>query len=122
MKAEHLISIGLFTLAAVLTYYAWCDRLAHRNPAIEEAFEDSGPGISQADIDKLVAANEPRPTADDAEKAYKTLLLFIRNDFSTGAKYVLDFGQRFFGSKVQIRSDLDSRTLMDNYRSPTLTF
>lgn len=122
MKAEHLISIGLFTLAAVLTYYGWSDRLAHRNPAIEEAFEDSGPGITQADIDKLVAANEPQPSADDAEKAYKTLLLYIRNDFSNGVKYVLDFGQRFFGPNTKVRHDLDSRTLMDNYRSPTQAF
>lgn len=119
MKTAQLVAIGLFTMVAVLTWYGWMDRLARRNPVLnDEAFEDAGPGITQADIEKLTKANEPVPTEDDAIKAHQTLLYFIRNDFSKGIKFVMDFGDRFYGKPLPLKADLDPRTLLNDYRSP----
>ena len=118
MKTEQLIAIGLFTIVAVLTWYGWMDRISHRNPIINEAFDNEGPGITQADIERLKAANEPVPSDKDAVKAHETLLYYIRNDFGKGIKFVMDFGDRFYGKPLPLKKDLDTRTLLDNYRSP----
>jgi len=117
MLAAKLISIALFTIVTVLTVYAWSDRLGGTNAAIKEAFEN--PDIlSDASINKLIQANEPEPTDQDAIAAHQTLLRYIRNDFNKGIKFVMDFGTRFYGDNLVLREDLDVRRLMDNYSNP----
>ncbi len=73
--------------------------------------------LSDKVIDMISKNNEPVPTDLDAVQAHQTLLRYIRNDFSKGVKFVMDFRDRFFGS-VPIRNDLDIRTLLDNYQNP----
>jgi hypothetical protein len=116
MRASELISISLFTIALVITIYAWRDRLASSNAAINEAFDN--PVLSDKDLARLTKANEETPSAQDAEKAYMTLLRFIRNDFPIGIRFVGDFGKRFYGDDMPLRKDLDTRRLLDNYVSP----
>jgi hypothetical protein len=75
--------------------------------------------LSDDDISRLTALNEPVPTDTDAIAAHQTLLRYIRNDFNKGVKFVIDFGIRFYGGDgLPLRDDLDTRTLMDNYISP----
>ena len=107
--------IGLFTGAVVLTLYGWMDRIQGTNRTITEAFEVK---IDDIDIAKLANANEPVPTDMDAVQAHQTLLRYVRNDFSKGIKFVMDFGKRFFGENMSLRPDLDVRRLMDNYNNP----
>lgn len=116
MKTIQLISIALFTMAAVITLYGWMDRLQNSNAAIHEAF--SSDIMSDELLQKIQSANEPVPTDADAVAAHQTLLRYIRNDFSKGIKFVMDFGTRFYGRALPLRDDLDVRTLMDNYSSP----
>jgi hypothetical protein len=66
----------------------------------------------------IAKAREPKPQGKDADAAYQTLLRFIRDDYGSGVKFVLDFRNRFFGEHVGIREDLDVRRLLDNYQSP----
>lgn len=117
MNTTQLISISLFTVALVLTVYGWMDRLKNSNPTINEAFENQVM-LDDATLAKLQAVNEPVPTDKDAVTAHQTLLRYMRNDFSKGIRFAQDFGKRFYGDNVPFRKDLDTRTLMDNYRSP----
>jgi len=118
MTPDKLIMIGLFTAALVITVYGWMDRLRGTNSAISEAFDDM---ITTEDVARLAKANETDPTDLDAVKAHQTLLRYIRNDFSKGVKFVMDFGKRFYGNNLKLRDDLDVRTLMEKYQSPLQT-
>jgi len=117
MNTAQLISLSIFTIALVLTVYFWMDRVARRNPIINEAFENEVM-LDDATIAKLQQANTPVPTDADAVKAHQTLLRYMQNDFSKGIRFAQDFGKRFYGDSVSFRTDLDTRRLMDNYRSP----
>ena len=116
LKISDVLSISLFTILTVITIYAWSDRYAKRSHVINEAFEDVV--VNDQLINKIVKANEPVPTDADAVSAHQTLLRYIRNDFTKGIYFVDDIKRRFFGENVPFRQDLDTRTLMDNYRSP----
>jgi hypothetical protein len=111
MRTKDLISIGIFTFILVLTIMSWREYGARRTEGFEDILDDKI-------IKKILDANEPKITPRDADAAYQTLLRFIRNDYTTGRKFVTDFGIRFFGDQVPIREDLDVRKLMDNYHSP----
>ena len=116
LTASHMFLLSLATVWTVWVLYYWMDRLAGVR---KEGFASGGPPLlSAADLEKLNAVNKPKPTAEDAEAAYKTLLYFIQEDYAKGVKYVMDFGDRFFGSGTPIRTDLDVRKLMENYSSP----
>lgn len=119
MQPVRLLAIGLFTVATVLAYCTWSDYIARRTPAsaAAEGFE-AKPLLSDAEIARLSRANEPVPSDADAVAAHQTLLRYIRNDYEKGRHFVYDMGQRFFGPAVQVRDDLDVRTLLDNYSSP----
>lgn len=110
MKVEHLVSIGLFSMACVFTVYWVMDKI--KTP-VKEGFDDL-----DNTINTLKATNEPFPTDSDAVAAHQTLLRYMRNDFSKGIRFAQDFGKRFYGDNLPFRQDLDTRTLMDNYRSP----
>lgn len=114
MKIEQLISIALFTIATVFSVYFLIDKVKTAN-VNKEGFEN--PKLDNA-IRELMKENEPVPTDTDAVAAHQTLLRYMKNDFSKGIRFAQDFGRRFFGENVPFRQDLDTRTLMDNYRSP----
>lgn len=105
-------------MASVFTFYVIIDRIRGSHPAIQEAFANSDDVLSDETLAKLRAANEPVPTDADAVAAHQTLLRYMRNDFSKGIRFAQDIGRRFFSDDVSFRQDLDTRTLMDNYRSP----
>lgn len=115
MQLSQLLSIGLFTALTVLTVYGIVDRMRGTNKALKEGFDLQ---VNQSDVDRLTSISEPVPTDLDAVKAHQTLLRYIRNDFSKGIKFVMDFGKRFFGDNMALRQNLDVRTLMDNYSNP----
>ena len=112
MKLAHLISIGLFTIVTVLTVYGWSDRIHGTSAVLKENFADTDEQLA------LLRKGPLPPTDEEAVKAHQTLLRYIKNDFSKGIKFVMDFGQRFFGENMTLRTDLDVRRLMDNYSSP----
>lgn len=114
MKIDQLISISIFTILSVLTIYYWLDKW--NTGKIKEGF--AGEVLTQSDLARLTALNEPVPTDEDAIAAHQTLLRYIRNDFNKGIKFVIDFGIRFYGDNLPLREELDTRTLMDNYISP----
>jgi hypothetical protein len=118
MEPKQLISIAIFTVISVLTIYAWIDRYRGTNAQINEAFENEKDILNDDTINTLIKANEPEPNDQDAIAAHQTLLRYIRNDFTKGIKFVMDFGQRFYGDNLPLRPDLDVRRLMDNYSSP----
>lgn len=123
MHTVQLISIGLATFVAVITIYGWIDRIQGTNAKINEGFASQSAGeilTSDAVIEHLKKANEQIPTPDDAVKAHRTLIQFIQHDFGRGIKIVDDFGRRFFGDDMKLRSDLDTRKLMDNYVNPLI--
>lgn len=123
MQPIQLISIGLATFVAVITIYGWMDRIQGTNAKINEGFTSQSAGeilTSDAVLEYLKKTNEQIPTPDDAVKAHRTLLQFIQHDFRRGIRFVDDFGRRFFGDNMKLRSDLDTRTLMDNYVNPLI--
>jgi len=107
MQLSQLLSIGLFTIALLFTLYFWIDRWNKTNAT--EAF---------ADLSKLTNLTNQNPSDEEASQAYMTLLKYIKKDFNKGIKFVLDFGDRFFGKSVKIRDDLDVQTLFNNYSNP----
>ena len=115
MKIAELVSISLFTMAAVFTVYAWSDRIAKRNPVITEAFDTQMNDETKNALADLTATS---PTDTDAVNAHKILLRYIQSDWKKGILFVMDFGKRFYGDNLPLRDGLDSRHLMDNYRSP----
>lgn len=131
MHVSKLISIGVFTVAVVLTVYTWMDVIERQHLKrrakqmdVTEGFDgSSSPSLSGIDfnektVKQILSSNEPVPTDADAVAAHQTLLRYIRNDFSKGIVFVTDLGKRFFGDGIPLRPDLDVRTLMDNYQSP----
>ena len=115
MKITDLVSISLFTMAAVITVYAWSDRITGRSAAITEAFDTQMNPETASALNDLMATT---PTDTDANNAYKVLLRYIQADWTKGVLFVMDMGKRFYGPNMPVRDDLDVRHLMDNYRSP----
>jgi hypothetical protein len=116
VKFMTLVGIAGFVFASVITIYYWMDRLTGAPSLFAEAF--TNPGLSQSDLNRIQAAIQTAPTDDDAIAAHQTLLRYISNDFNKGIKFVIDFGERFYGPNLPLRSDLDTRKLMDTYRNP----
>lgn len=123
MTVEKLLSIGFFAFIVFLTLFSWKEIIEYglqkrsKNNA-KESFANQVDLTSDAVINNIIKNNEPVPTDADVIAAHQTMLRYIRNDFSKGIKFVNDFGLRFFGDNLPLRTDLDTRTLMDNYRSP----
>ena len=115
MKITELVSISLFTMALVITVYAWSDRITGRNAAITEAFATEMNPETARMLNDLTATT---PTDTDAVNAHKVLLRYIQADWKKGIMFVMDFGKRFYGDDLPLRDNLDPRNLMDNYRSP----
>ena len=115
VPTKTLVGIALLVFITVITVYFWADRWFGYSSPLSEAFENQ---LSQAELAQLAARLDTAPTDDDAVKAHQTLLRYIGNDFNKGIKFVIDFGQRFYGDNLPLRSDLDTRKLMDNYRNP----
>jgi hypothetical protein len=124
MKLEKLLSIGFFAFIVFLTLFSWKEIIEYgmqkRSSVkkIKESFANEVDFTSDAVINNIIKNNEPVPTDAEAVAAHQTLLRYIRNDFSKGINFVSDFGKRFYGDNLPLRSDLDVRILMDNYRSP----
>jgi len=114
MHLSQLVSIGLFTVALVLTVSVFSERWRGTNPALKEAFDVQDDPLVQT----IMKANEPIPSDDEAVKAHQTLLRYIRNDFSKGIKFVSALRIQFFEPNTTLKSDLDVRRLLDNYISP----
>ena len=112
-----LVGIAGLVFVTVLTIYFWVERWHGVQSPISEAFTST---LSQAELNQLAARFAAAPTDDDAVRAHQTLLQYISNDFNKGIKFVFDFGEKFYGDNLPLRSDLDTRKLMDNYRNPLL--
>ena len=115
-KLQTLVGIAGFVFVTVITIYYWMDRLTGAPSLFAESFVN--PELSQSQLNRIQAAVAGAPSDDDAIAAHQTLLRYISNDFNKGIKFVIDFGDRFYGNNLPLRSDLDTRTLMDNYRNP----
>lgn len=111
--------IGIFAFAFFLTVYSWQEIIEYGQQKHDKERREGFMDITDDKvIDAIIKNNEPVPTDADATAAHQTLLRYIRNDINKGILFVNDFGNRFFGDNLPLRSDLDIRTLMDNYRSP----
>lgn len=118
MYSSQLISISLFTIAVVITLYSWMDRISGKNAIVKEAFTEPHEILNSDVLQALTKTNESVPTDKEAIQAHQTLLRYIRNDFNKGIKFVMDFGNRFYGPKLPLKENLRVDTLMDNYTSP----
>lgn len=117
MEIKQLISIALFTCATVLTFLSWSEYVGSKRS--HEGFVSGSEDILSNEVMKMISkANEPVPTDLQAVEAHQTLLRYIRNDARKGSKFIADFRDRFFGSNIPLRRDIDMRTLLDNYQSP----
>jgi hypothetical protein len=115
IPTKQLVGIAGFVFVTVLTIYFWRDRWYGVRSPISEAFENE---LTQGQLNQIKAQLMTQPTDDDAIEAHRTLLRYISNDFNKGIKFVIDFGERFYGDNLPLRSDLDTRNIMDNYRNP----
>jgi hypothetical protein len=115
LPIKTLVGIAGFVFVTVITLMFWIDRWGGQRSPISEAFENE---ISQAELNRIQAQLASAPTDDEAVRAHQTLLRYIGNDFGKGIKFVIDFGERFYGDNLPLRTDLDTRKLMDNYRNP----
>jgi hypothetical protein len=113
MKVSELLGFLLFTITIVLSYHFWASRWYAAAPRRTEGFDNLNTYVN-----KLAAANTQIPTPEEAAVAYKTVLMFISNDFNKGIKLVADFGEKFFGKDLPLRNDLDPRRILDNYSNP----
>lgn len=126
MNIKNIVYIGFFAFIVFLTLFSWKEiieygALKSRHVKLnlgKEGFANEIDFTSDAVINNIIKNNEPVPTDEDAIAAHQTLLRYIRNDFVKGIRFINDFGNRFFGDNLPLRSNLDPRTLMDNYRSP----
>jgi hypothetical protein len=117
MEIKQLVSIALFTCATVLTFLSWSEYIGSKRS--REGFVSGSEDILSNEVLQMISkTNEPVPTDLDAVQAHQTLLRYIRNDVVKGSKFIADFRDRFFGSGVPLRRDIDVRTIMDNYQSP----
>jgi hypothetical protein len=117
MDLKTLASIGIFTSLFLLTLLFWREYL--RSSRSKEGFIAMNSTVLSDKVIQMIAKNnEPVPTDQEAVEAHQTLLRYIRNDYPKGVKFVVDLRDRFFGEDIPIRSDLDIRTLLDNYQSP----
>ncbi len=126
MDIKNILYVGFFAFIVFLTLFSWkeiIDYGAMKSSSVKmdvtkEGFSNEVDFTSDAAINNIIKSNEPVPTDADAIAAHQTLLRYIRNDFMKGVRFVNDFGNRFFGDNLPLRPNLDTRTLMDNYRSP----
>ena len=120
MKFYELLTLSLLTMGAAWSLYYWMDRWRGHNKALVEKFEGDGgvPTITAADLERLAATNAKPPTDKDAEEAYRTLLKYIKGDFSKGVKFVYAFGEMFFPPNLPLKNGLNVNTILDNYMSP----
>lgn len=116
MELQTLVGVFFFVVALTMTIHSWREYLGSRR--VREGFVTSDDVLSASTMSAIAKAREPKPQGKDADAAYQTLLRFIRDDYATGVKFVIDFRNRFFGEHVQLREDLDVRRLLDNYQSP----
>jgi hypothetical protein len=115
VPTKTLVGIAGLVFVSVITVYFWIDRWFGVRSPVSEAFENE---LTQGELNRLATQFATAPTDEDAVKAHQLLLRYISNDFNKGVKFVIDFGERFYGDNLPLRSDLDTRKLMDNYRSP----
>jgi hypothetical protein len=114
MRVERLISIGLATMVTVATLYFWYDRWKGTNA---EAFIDMNQARAEA-ADLIFNTKPIIPTDIEAVEAHKTLLRYVGGNLPNGIRIIKDLGQRFYGDNLPLRKNLETRNLMDNYRSP----
>ena len=118
MHASHLISIGLFTAAVVLTIYAWMDRVRYSNRYYKptEGFQNNPLEIPTPDT--IPVSLPKNPTDADAIAAHKTLLTYTSQNVAKGIRFMKAIGNTFFVQPVTIMTDFNPATLMNNYVSP----
>jgi len=114
MRVEQLISIGLATMVTVATLYFWYDRW--KGTSMEGFADMNKARIDAADL--LFNTKPVIPTDDEAIEAHKTILRYIGGNLPNGIKIIKDFGTRFYGDNLPLRQNVETRNLMDNYRSP----
>jgi hypothetical protein len=114
MRILQLLSIGLATMVTVATLYIWYDRWKDTNTEIREAF--ASPSMTAAEM--LTSEKKTVPSDSEAVEAHRLLLQYISGNLPKGLQFVKDFGTRFYGDNLPLRQGLDTRNLLDNYRSP----
>jgi hypothetical protein len=121
MKIQTLLSIGIFTVIMFLTVLIWREYLTSNRSKEGFAVDSrvSNSVMSDQIISMLAKNNEPAPPTDEeAAAAHLTMIRYIAADFKKGRRFLDDIRDRFYGSDVQLRSDINIKTLMDNYHSP----
>ena len=112
MRTSELISIGLFTVAVVLSVYVLRDRLSAS--VHTEGFANP----TTITINTPTMQVPDKPTDADAVLAHKTLLVYTSQNLEKGIRFLTAIGEQFFEPPFAIRTDIDPATLMNNYISP----
>lgn len=121
MHATHLISIGLFTAAVVLTIYAWMDRVRYSRRYFKttESFENPADPLSLPEpVGGVPGFVSQDPSDAEALAAHRTLIMYTSKNVAKGLRFMTSIGKTFFEQPVKIRTDIDPATLMNNYVSP----
>ena len=120
MHATHLISIGLFTAAVVLTIYAWMDRVRYSQRYFKttESFANPDPLALPEPVGGVPALVSQDPSDAEALAAHKTLIMYTSKNVAKGLRFMTSIGKTFFEQPVKIRTDINPATLMNNYVSP----
>ena len=121
MHATHLISIGLFTAAVVLTIYAWMDRVRYSQRYFKttESFANPEDPLSLPEpVGGMPALVSNDPSDAEALAAHRTLIMYTSKNVAKGLRFMKSIGKTFFEQPVTLRTDINPATLMNNYMSP----
>ena len=106
----------LAIIVLVLTIHFWY--LLYRSKA-REGFDNSQmAAIANQIVGSANLSPENPPSDTEAAKIYHSLLLYIKNDYTKGLKFVYDLNTRIYGQAERIPGDFDPRKILDNYVNP----
>ena len=106
MELEKLIMISIFTIVLFFTIKMTYNTLQNNFIKNHEKFTNPS-------LEKLIAATSNKPSDQDVQLAYQTILRFIKNDMNKGAHIIDDMRNRFFSPNTQLKHDFDVDKLLE---------
>ena len=80
----------------------------------EEGFDSAQNAVSNAI--NIVTNNSPTDT--DAAIAYRTVLVYMKNNTLKSLKIIADFTNRVYGNPIAVPDTFDPRNIMNNFVNP----
>jgi hypothetical protein len=112
-SAVLFIGVTLLTVNLWITLYK-AKMIGHEGFVSAEVQRITSEIISDATKDP----EEKPPTDLQAAQAYRSLLLYIKSDFTKGLLFVYDMNKRIYGRAATVPDSFDPRKVMDDYKNP----